>query len=395
MKIRHAALAAALSHCLAGAAAAQSFFGTVGVENAVGVERGSTALLDAVDRTTFYFTLDSFGSEDVGPWVSSLSVSRPRLLAPTDQLDATAVIAGPGQDVGAELRAYGLGYRAAPWGGGTTLYLNTSHAEVAADGPDTAFFRIRGERTDLALGLRRQRQASQAVKTTWVAEFRAREARGTALDATVVDESLRALFAGARRDEGAPFGLQTRLAFALSKGLDALGSSPSGSLLGSNPGAETDFFRASFSAEASIPLSGAWLTNLGVVGQFSGDSLPVSQQCGFGTNAYSRGFDQSKILGDECLAARAELASNLSLPRPGAGRAWVQAFGGVDAGRFRMNRNPLLPSSSDGWSSASIGVRALGAHWIGEISATRVLEAPRSASGVDRTRIWLRTALRF
>src|SRR5690606_22697362 len=114
---------------------------------------------------------------------------------------------GPGQDVGTELRAYGLGYRVAPWVGGTILYLNTSHAKLAADGPETARFRIRGERTDLALGLRRQ-QTSETVKTTWVAELRARDTRSTARDATVIDESLRVLFAGVRRDAGVPLGRQ-------------------------------------------------------------------------------------------------------------------------------------------------------------------------------------------
>jgi hypothetical protein len=127
-----APLAAGLASLCISAIEAQTFFGTMGVENAIGVERGSTALVEPVDKSTTILTLDSYGSEEVGPWVTSLTFAIPRVLGATDQWDLTGVVGGPGEERSTELRAGGFGYRSGP---GTTTGRSTSAPPTRTFGP--------------------------------------------------------------------------------------------------------------------------------------------------------------------------------------------------------------------------------------------------------------------
>jgi len=374
---------------------AQSFFGTVGVENAVGVERGSTALVESVDQSTGFFTLDTFGSEDVGPWVTSLTVALPKLLYPTDQWDLTAVLGGPGEDGAPELRAAGLGYRVRPWEDAVTLYANASLSDVAPDGPLTRDLSIEGERRRAALGVRRDFRADDAT-TTVTLEARVRHNEATSRGMPILDESIGAVFLGVRRSSGRPLGVQTRFGAAISAGAAEYGDSPILGPLSSAPGAEERFLRMSASTEASLPVSRLLVLNAGLVGQWSDASLPVSQRCGFGTNAYSRGFDQSEILGDACVAGRAEIAGNAFLPAADGPPTWIQIYAGVDGGHLRNRETRTAGTATGEWSSASAGVRALGANWIAELAATTVLTAPQLAvAEAGDARLWFRAGVRF
>jgi hemolysin activation/secretion protein len=376
-------------------AQAQSFFGTVGIENAVGVERGSTALVETVEVPTALFTLDSFGSEDVGPWVSSLTFALPGVIAPTDQFDLTAVVAGPGEVEKNELLAAGVGYRLRPWDPETTLYLTASYARVSPDGPLTRPLSLDGSRKLLGVGLRRSVETDDAV-TDYVIEFRARDSEGGSFGIPVLDERIAAVFLGVRRSTGQPFEVQTRFGAAVSAGVAEFGDSLPPGVLASVPGAAERFFRASASAEASVPLSRVFAMNAGLVGQWSNAPLTVSQRCGFGTNAYSGGFNQSEILGDICLSGRVELAANAILPSPDGTSLWLQPFAGIDGGRFQNLATRFAGNSTDDWSSVSIGIRALGTDWISEIALTKIFRAPSIAISMSgEERLWLRGGLRF
>lgn len=394
MKHKSVAITAWLHLFCASAAFGQTFFGSVGVESATGVERGSTALVESVEKTTSFLTFDTFGSDDAGPLVSSLTFALPGILRPDGQLDMTAVVAGPGETRATELRAAGLGYRLKR-GEGLTFYVNGTYAEATPDGPATTAFAIDGFRRQIALGARRQIRSQTGSVITQVLELRARETRATSLGVPVVDERIQSVFAGIRRTTGRPFELQTRLGAAISAGFADYGDPNTRGSLASHPGASESFFRVSASAEASLPLSSLWAINAGIVGQWTGDSLPASQKCGFGTNSYSRGFDISELTGDRCLAGRIELAANVV--RPGRGsRTWVQAFGGLDRGRVSQLGNSFLPDSTGVWSSGTLGVRALGKDWVAEISASEVLASPSwSATAKGDRRLWFRAAMRF
>jgi hemolysin activation/secretion protein len=388
------ALAACIPWACAAPLFAQTFFGTLGVESATGVERGSTALVLPVEEPTTFLAFDRFGSGDVGPLVFSLAHARGDVLAAGDQLDLIVAGAGPDRAGAAELGAVGLGYRIA-LGAELTAYLNGSFARVRPDGPLTARAGIEGHRGQVALGLRRDIPAGRDARMSQIVELRARETGATSFGTTFLDERVQSVFVGFRRNAGRPLGRQSRLGAALSAGVADYGPSAIPGALASDPGASDRFLRVSASAEGSLPLFGPWAINAGLVGQVSAASLPVSQRCGFETNAYSRGFDISELLGDSCLAGRGELAANLGRPGPGS-RLWVQAFAGIDGGRMTLNANDLREGRDADWSSVNLGVRALSADWVAEISLSDVLESPASAATSEGDgRLWFRAALRF
>jgi hemolysin activation/secretion protein len=388
----------AVAACISGACAtplfAQTFFGTLGVESATGVERGSTALVMPVDDPTTFLTLDRFGSADAGPLAFSLAHARADVLRKGDQVDLIALAAGPGRTRNAELGAVGLGYRIAV-GPDLTAYFNGSLARAVPDGPLTAGTGIEGGRAQVALGVRRDISPAPDVRLSQIVELRARETGATSFGTTFLDERVQSVFIGIRRTAGRPLGQQSRLGAALSAGVADFGASATPAALASDPGASDTLLRFSASAEGSLPLRGPWAINAGIVGQVSRDSLPVSQKCGFETNAYSRGFDISELLGDSCIAGRGELAANLGRPRPG-NPLWVQAFAGIDGGRMTLNENDLRDGREEEWSSVNLGVRALAADWVAEISLSDVRESPGSATTPEgEGRRWFRAALRF
>lgn len=373
---------------------AQTFFGTFGTESATGVERGSTALVLPVEEPTAFLTFDSFGSREAGPAVASVGYAFPDVMFAGDQLDMVAVVAGPGREQATELAAAGVGYRFAI-SPDATAYLTASFARLTPQGPLTADAGIEGYSRQVALGLRRETDPGPTVRLSQVFELRVRDAGATAFGTSFLDERIQSVFIGFRRSAGLPFGRQSRLGAAISAGRADYGVAALPGALASYPGASDLFLRLSASAEGSLPLFGPWVINAGLVGQMSDDSLPVSQKCGFGTNAYSRGFDLSEVLGDRCVAGRAELAANLS--RPGAGSGlWVQAFAGVDGGHVRQNANDLRAATRQDWSSVNLGVRALASNWVAEISFSDVLESPASAATAEGDeRLWVRAAIRF
>jgi len=392
---RTAPLVAGLVTLCISATEAQTFFGTLGVENAIGVERGSTALVEPVDKATTILTLDSYGSEEVGPWVTSLTFAIPKVLGSTDQWDLTAVVGGPGEERSTELRAAGFGYRVRPWDDDTTLYVSASYSDVRPDGSLTRDLSIEGDQRRIAFGARREIR-TEDVTTTVTFEARVRDNEATSMGVPIQDERIGALFLGVRRSSGRPLGLQTRIGAAVSAGTAEYGDSALFGPLSSAPGADDRFLRASASTEASVPLSRLLALNAGLVGQWSDASLPLSQRCGFGTNAYSRGFDQSELLGDLCIAGRAELAANAFLPVGEEQPAWLQIYAGVDGGHLRNNATRLADAATAEWSSGSIGVRAVGRDWIAELSATTVIDAPRVAvADAGDARVWFRAGLRF
>jgi hemolysin activation/secretion protein len=136
--------------------------------------------------------------------------------------------------------------------------------------------------------------------------------------------------------------------------------------------------------------------NAGVVGQWTNDSLPVSQRCGYGTNNYARGFDQSYVNGDRCLGARIEVAYHVTQPKLSATEIDLgQAFFGLDGGYIADVANDVLAQTDDTWSSVSMGYRMAKGNFVAEIAVTRILDEPVGAFAQDRSRIGVQAAYKF
>ena len=377
-------------------ALAQSFFATVVVDPSVGVDRGSAAQIQKLPDPTTFLTFDTYGAKDIGRSIASIGVVRPDLVMPGDQLDLVAVIAGPSADGGEELLAGGFGYRFPLGDTGWTGFVQADHANVTLGTEANLLLDAVGSRSAMTVGARRTKELSNDAKLIFAVELGARQAEGSILGTTVLDEEVRFLRASVLYEQGIPFLFQRRFSAAVTKGFDGFGASPTFNPLATYPGASTDFLRASASAEFSVPVSASLVVNAGVVGQWTSDSLPVSQRCGYGTNSYMRGFDLGYVSGDQCIGGRAEIAYNVELPSEGDERLiFTQAYAGIDSGWLQNNANALVPEVSDEWSSGSIGIRTIRGDFIGEISATRIFDQPAGTVPQSRNRLWLRAAVRF
>ncbi|WP_220801086.1 ShlB/FhaC/HecB family hemolysin secretion/activation protein [Roseobacter sp. OBYS 0001] len=376
-------------------AKAQSFFADFAADPATGVDKGSTSRLRKVEENTGYLTFTSNGAEELGPYNAAVGMSLPDFAAAGDQFDAVLFISGLSENDEIELAALGLGYRLQVPDTGVTLFASADHGEYRLGSSEGLALDIRGEQTNFAIGARRL-AASENSRVLASLEFALRDSSAEALGRTVVEEDLRLVRAALQRDTGQLFRFRTRLAISATKGLGGFGASAENSLLGSAPGSTANFLRIAFSAEASVPVSRRVLVNAGIVGQWTEDSLPISQRCGYGTNTYARGFDQSFVNGDRCLGSRVELAYNFKLPSLEAKRLDLrQGFFGIDGGWTEDLGNAVLTGNTDNWSSASIGYRTAIGDYLGELSVTHILDEPVGAIEQDATRVWFRLALRF
>jgi hemolysin activation/secretion protein len=395
---------AALSVVFAGfcktPAVAQSFFGSVVTDPTVGVDRGSASRIRQVEETTGYLTFSTDGSEDVGPVILGFGLSMPGLAREGDQLDVIFALAGPSEASDPELEAVGLAYRLPVGAGSTMLFAALDHGEVTLGTTSSLAFGLIGERTAISLGVSQSWEPAQFAKVTATAEVGARDIRGTGFGVTTLDESLRYARLSVLYEQGVPLLFQRRFALAATKGFSDFGASSAQNPLSSTPGGTSDFLRFAFSAEASVPLSREVVANVGLIGQWSPDSLPASQRCGFATNSYARGFDLGFVNGDRCLGARTELAYNIELPdliaaSSGEPTRFTQAYFGVDFGMIANVPNAIADGTSNNWSSASFGMRTLRGNFIGEIAVTHILDAPSGIVAQQDTRLWLRAAIAF
>jgi len=377
-------------------AQAQSFFGDLGNGVTVGVDQGSAALLPTVDETTRFLTFDTYGSVEIGREIASFSVAQPGFLVLGDQFDLVTVVAGFLGSGPTEVLAFGLGYQMPLNEKGLTWFVNADHAKVVVGGAANRALDIRGDRSNLSFGVRKTWSPSADVTTRASLEVRSRRSTGQVLGFPVLDEDLRVVQLSLQHERGVPFGFRTRFGASIAKGLSGFGASGRFNPAASLPGASAQFLRLSMAMEISLPVSARLVFNAGLAGQWADRSLPLSERCGYATNAFSRGFDQTVANGDRCIASRIELARYLTLPtQDGPSGVLTQGFAGLDAGRvWNLGSATLAPATRD-WSSLSVGLRALRGGSIAEIAVTRILDDFDTAIPQDEHRLWLRVATRF
>jgi len=368
------------------------------VRDVVGVERGSTALIGPVDTNTYFLTFDTFGSEEIGPSIASAAAALPGVILQNDQFDSVVVLGGPFETGHRELLALGLGYRFRVSATGSTLFVNWDYSDVVLGSPESRALGYTGANWNLSLGVRHTWVLAPQSRLTGELSIAARASSGEAetLGLRVLDEDLRFLRARLSYSGTASFGTRTKLGVTVHKGLPSLGSSPSNNPLSSRPGASSDFFSASFSAEAIVPISRGFVFATGVIGQLSNASLPFSLRCGYGTNEFSRAFDRAFINGDKCLSVRGEIAYNLPLELPSwTSFKFAQIFSAADAGKLWNVGSVGIPPSADTWASIYGGLRFSSSRRISEISLSRIVDVADGITQQKETRLWFRSAIRF
>jgi len=377
-------------------ASAQSLLDAINPTGATGVERGSTELIGRVEQTSYFATFDTFGAEDIGRSVGSVAAALRDVAAASDQLDVLAVLAGPVETGEEELLGFGLGYSLDAPTLGLTFFASGDASRVTLGSDEARALDVTGDQWRFSIGARGQRALAEGGKLTGVLDFSARRSEADVLGFRALDEDLRVLRGVVAYVDGSPFGARRSASANVRVGLPLFGASDRDNALASRRGASAGFTAASFSADGAWPVQPWLFLRGGLVGQFSPDSLPFSQRCGFSTNRFSRAFDRSFVNGDSCLGARQEVAALLpAAAATGGALAFAEAFVATDFGVLWDQPSGGADARREGWSSLYGGLRVASSRFVAELSVSRILDGPPDRPDQDRTRVWFRGAVRF
>ncbi len=158
-----------------------------------------------------------------------------------------------------------------------------------------------------------------------------RNSRTTALANPLSEDRLRSLSADLSYDVSDGWGGSNVVSLQLSKGLDILRSSRSGSAGLTRVGGRSDYRKANLTAQRNQKLDDAHILVLAGEAQYSPDELLSSEEFGVGGKAYGRAFDSSEISGDSGFSVRAELQRVLEVSSDGPDYAMIYSFGDYGA----------------------------------------------------------------
>ncbi len=161
--------------------------------------------------------------------------------------------------------------------------------------------------------------------------FTIRDSRTDALGDKLSQDRLRIVAANVSYDFADGWGGSNLLTAELSKGLDILNATESGSANLSRSGGRSDFRKLLVSAQRNQPLTDSLVLALSGEAQYSPDQLLTSEEYGLGGKQYGRAFDPSEITGDSGFAGRAELQYILPVQEEGLDYAVAYGFGDYGA----------------------------------------------------------------
>ncbi|MBX3665042.1 MAG: ShlB/FhaC/HecB family hemolysin secretion/activation protein [Burkholderiales bacterium] len=145
--------------------------------------------------------------------------------------------------------------------------------------------------------------------------------------------------------------------FELSRGLNILGATRTGSSGLSRSNGRSDFSKATFQAGRLQRLTTGWDLLASASGQVADGPLLVSEEFPVGGGSYGRAYDSSEIAGDAGISAKLELRYSLSPALFSGPLRSAQVFGFYDAGRI-WNRAPTAGEQRDAsLASAGLGAR--------------------------------------
>ncbi|CBS90073.1 ShlB/FhaC/HecB family hemolysin secretion/activation protein [Azospirillum lipoferum] len=312
---------------------------------------GASRLTLALERTPFngLLSLDNRGTRSVGPMQLTGVASVEDQLGLFERTTAQGIVTPQVR----ELRFFDVSQLVPVDAEGTTveygarrswsepgdsvrpleLYSLTSSARIAVAHP---FIRSRAE--TLRAGV----------------SFTIRDSRTDVLGDKLSQDRLRIVAANVSYDFADEWGGTNLLTAELSKGLDILNSTSSGSANLTRSGGRSDFRKLLVSAQRNQPLTDSLILALSGEAQYSPDQLLSSEEYGLGGKQYGRAFDPSELTGDNGFAGRAELQYILPVQEEGLDYAVAYGFGDYGAvynyeGGTRHGRRSL--------ASAGVGLR--------------------------------------
>ena len=160
---------------------------------------------------------------------------------------------------------------------------------------------------------------SGTPQSTGSLSFTIRDSRTDALGDKLSQDRLRIVAANVAYDFADGWGGSNLLTAELSKGLDLLNATESGSANLTRSGGRSDFRKLLVSAQRNQPLTDSLVLALSGEAQYSPDQLLSSEEYGLGGKQYGRAFDPSEITGDSGFAAHIGLDIHDAWTGPGSG----------------------------------------------------------------------------
>lgn len=338
------------------------------------------------DRASLYVQLDNRGSDEVGPFRSTLVASLRDLAGPADEL---AVIASQTPFQVSEFAFLRVRYGSLMDSMGTTMSVSASVAR-SRPGGDLAYLRVLGRSADAAVAVQRPLLRRQGRSLTAGVEFRA---LGT--DQTISGRPLRrdrlTTLAATLDGTAALAGGVLRGGVAVTAGLPLDGTTREGSLLSSRLDGDARFVTASYALDWSAPLWRPLSIALASAGQVASRPLLASAEIGLGGPTFGRGYDFSERTGDEGALGSFELRADAGRI-PGSLVTRAQFYGFVDGGYVHNLRD----GAGGGTLVSAGGGARLGTgrfDWLAELALP--VNADRFDTGDRHPRVTLRVARAF
>lgn len=265
---------------------------------------GAADLVVTVTQKPFDLSasLDNRNPVYFGRWRMAQSATGNNLLGLYDRTQVTTTESLPFKDL------FGVGVtEQVPLGAtGLTLAVGGSHSR-ARPGDALRPLNLRATADEGQLTLSYPLIRTRAQNLLLSAGIDLVNAHQHSFDATLFNDKARAVVAGAIYNLADAWNGTNTVDGGLTQGVNIMGATPENSLVSSHLGAPPDFTKADAEISRLQQLFPEWGLLGAATGQYSWSRLLAGEQFDFGGANYGRAYDESEILGDRGLAAKAEL----------------------------------------------------------------------------------------
>lgn len=362
---------------------------------------GASTLVLELETKPYELTaqFDNRGTEASGPYELTLGGTLFNPFGRHEKLNLNYTLAGPsdGSNTDPELRYLSGGYSQVLNPEGLTLDIT---GNVSRGDPGTQLLRnleYETEGENLSLGLQYPFIRTRPQNLTGTLALDAKNSKSIQLNQTSSNDRLRIVRGELAFDRADGHNGVNQAILAGHQGIDGLGSTENGNPVASRANGKVDFFRATLTLARTQTLPRNQSLYLSAFGQWSGDPLLSSQECGYGGTQYGRAYDASLITGDKCVSALAEWRYNVPLARAGLEKLFdnLQLYGFADWGRIWNIDAPLGTAQEDEGSSAGIGLRFGRTGFSADLQLARTLNEPDSSGNLDETRGFFTLAAKY
>jgi hemolysin activation/secretion protein len=332
---------------------------------------------EAQDPVHGSVSLDNSGSRYLGPYLASTQMSIDRGLPDFQQAVITLNSSVPDHELKNVLAKYIIPLT----DNGVKLSLSAGYSQ-GRPGYTLAPDDLVADSTTLGTELEWAAVCQRTENLRVIAGLDYLDSRTNLLNLPFVDDRINAARLGIHYDEQDRFAGSVIVDTTLKRGLPILGSSHAGDQDLSRAEGKPDFTSLASTVYRSQTISASWNALLGVTGQIASAPLLSSQQFGYGGQSFGRAYDSSELVGDQGLAATAELRyDGFSLPDG----FHLQPFAFYDIGRvWDLAAFPARASGASGGLGFRLSMpRGIALSLTAAKPLTRAADAPQYGDGKE------------